>query len=287
MAKSTVYGISDFGKIDTNLFYANRLNAHVKEHRFTELPHKHNFYLVILVTKGSGRHEIDFRNYQVGPGSVFLMQPGQMHWWKLSNDIDGFVFFHSRDFFEEGYTRSVINQFPFFQSFQNLPYLKINKTRIPVLTPLFSEMVKDYRSPETIYKNQKLHALLNLVYIAIAGLYPVDEHKSSRYLETFADFEALIKNNFREHRLPNYYASALNITEKHLNRICRDCVDKTSTQLIAERVLLEAKRLLIQSKQNITEIGDELSFSDTSYFVRFFKKHEGETPLTFQKKYLR
>lgn len=288
MAKTAIYSIKDFGKNSAApAFYAQRLSIHVKEHQFTNHPHKHDFYLLIVVTRGSGRHEIDFIEYPVGPGSVFMMQPGQMHSWQLSNNIEGFVFFHSKEFYEEAYTHAGIHQFNFFKSFQSVPYVKADKKKLEALTPLFEDMLEEYKL-QLPHKFEKLHALVNLVYIAIARVYKKSEFaQSSRYLDVFSKFEHMIEENFHTQRLPSYYASKLNITEKHLNRICRECVDKTSTWLIADRVLLEAKRLLIQTKQNITETGDALGFKDTSYFVRFFKKHSGETPLSFQKKYFK
>lgn len=288
MARTVVYSIKDFGRSSAaSVFYAQRLSIHVKEHQFTNLPHKHDFYLLILVTKGSGRHEIDFVEYPVEPGSVFLMQPGQMHSWQLSKDIEGFVFFHSKEFYEEAFTHAAIHRFNFFSSVQSVPYVKIGRKEVIALTPLFTDMLEEYKLALP-YKFDKLHALVNLVYIAIARVYGANEPaRSSRYLDLFNKFEELVERDFRSQKLPKYYASKLNITEKHLNRICRECVNKTSTRLIADRVLLEAKRLLMQSKQNITETGYAIGFNDTSYFVRFFKKYAGETPLSFQKKYFK
>ncbi len=81
------------------------------------------------------------------------------------------------------------------------------------------------------------------------------------------------------------YAFKLNITKKHLNRVAKSCIGKTSTQLISERIILEAKRMLIYSKLNVTQIGEELGYFDNSYFVRFFKKNVGITPFAFLVKY--
>ena len=73
----------------------------------------------------------------------------------------------------------------------------------------------------------------------------------------------------------------MNLSEKHLNRMSKDCLNKTTTQLIAERIMLESKRLLIHSKQNISEIAAELGYENNSYFSRFFKKHSDKTPIQF------
>jgi hypothetical protein len=65
----------------------------------------------------------------------------------------------------------------------------------------------------------------------------------------------------------------------------KESLNKTSSDLIAERLILEAKRMLIQLKFNVTQIGYELGYHDKSCFVRFFKKQTGETPMNFLNNY--
>ena len=113
-----------------DVFYANYLNPHVKTHHFTELPHKHDFYLVVLITQGTGTHEVDFKSYDVEPGIMFMLKPGQMHFWKFSDDIDGFVFFHDATFFDEGYSAMSIREFDFFSSMQNEPVVYLSLIHI-------------------------------------------------------------------------------------------------------------------------------------------------------------
>jgi AraC-like DNA-binding protein len=287
MKNANIYAINDFEKSDSqSQVYVNRLGPHVKSHAFTNLPHKHDFYLFMLVTKGNGEHEIDFKKYKVKPGSVFLMQPGQMHFWKLSKNIDGYVFFHSKEFYEKEFTRGILHQFKFFESFQSEPRTEVDKRTSNTLKTFLEDMLSEFRSAAN-FRSQKLHALMNLVYIEIARVYSEKQRtKSPQYLELFHQFELLVEEYYLENKLPGFYAAKLNITDKHLNRVCKACVNKTSTQLIAERVALEAKRMLSQFKENVTEISFDLGFSDPSYFIRFFKKQTGETPLNFQRKYL-
>ena len=280
--KLPVYNLKAFGEAEkTADFYANKLKPHVQNHAFTNLPHKHDFYLVMLVTRGSGTHEIDFEKYTVKPGSLFLMRPGQMHFWNLSNDIDGWVFFHSRAFFETGFTHSTLPDFPFFQSSQSISHWKIQSRQLPDLKNLLRDIFEEQQQ-ENSFKKQRLHALVNLVYIALSRSYKPTIAKSSQtYLEQVLTFENQVEQHFKTIKSASEYAALLHISEKHLNRITRLCYNKTSTQLIAERIVLEAKRMLMQGHRNVTEIADELGYTDTSYFVRFFKKNAGVTPKAF------
>jgi len=266
-------------------FYSNALKLHVASHAFTNLPHKHDFYLIMVVTKGSGTHEIDFEKYTVTPGSVFIMKPGQMHFWKLSKDIDGFVFFHSRAFFEAGFSDAALQKFPFYNSTQNSPYLKINTRTLDELKNRMQEILQEYKGQKP-FKTECLRALVNLVYITLSRNYkPGKSIRNQTYLDQALAFENLIEQHFKDIKSAGEYAARLNITEKHLNRITRSCFNKTTTRLIAERIMLEAKRMLIHTRHNVTQIADLLGYADTSYFVRFFKKHAGETPLEFLNQY--
>src|SRR5262249_12541672 len=62
-------------------FYIQDLKTHVLEHEFIGRPHKHDFYLILFVVRGTGTHAIDFVKYPIRPKTIFLMTPGQIHNW--------------------------------------------------------------------------------------------------------------------------------------------------------------------------------------------------------------
>jgi AraC family transcriptional regulator, transcriptional activator of pobA len=281
-----VYRILDFHHKDPgNHFYANHLHIHLRDHQFTNHPHKHDFYLTVLFTKGRGTHEVDFINYDVKPGVVFALRPGQMHSWNLSRDTRGYVFFHSKDFYEERYTNEKLNSYPFFASFNNTRFIQLDKSTLDQVERSMGEIVKEYKAMK-LRSDQKIHSLVNIIYIELMRVYsPIRKIQNQTYLSQVQKFEDLIEENYRTLKLPKDYASKLNISEKHLNRITRSSLNKTSSQLIAERIILEAKRLLFNSPSTITEISEVLGFNDASYFIRFFKKHVRETPLAFSRRH--
>ena len=99
-------------------------------------------------------------------------------------------------------------------------------------------------------------------------------------------FQQLIDNNYKTLKLPKEYAELLYVTPNHLNALCQDLLGKTAGDLIRDRVLLEAKRLLTNADMNVTQIAYELNFQDNSYFNRFFKKEVGMTPEEFRKTFI-
>ena len=96
------------------------------------------------------------------------------------------------------------------------------------------------------------------------------------------NFRKLVNSNFAEKHLPKDYASLLYITPNHLNALCKDLLGKPAGEVIRDRVLLEAKRLLVNDGLSIAQIAAQLNFADNSHFTKFFKKYTGITPELFR-----
>jgi AraC-like DNA-binding protein len=97
------------------------------------------------------------------------------------------------------------------------------------------------------------------------------------------NFQKLIDLHYKEKKLTKDYAALLYVTPNHLNALSKDVTGHSAGELIRNRVLLEAKRLLVNAEMNVSQIADELEFADNSYFSKFFKKYVGVTPEVFRK----
>jgi AraC-like DNA-binding protein len=96
-------------------------------------------------------------------------------------------------------------------------------------------------------------------------------------------FKSLIDENFVNSTQVTQYADMLYVTPGHLNDLIKTVTGKTAKQIIDERRILEAKRLLFWGEHSVKEIAGRLNFEDDAYFNRFFKKHTGNTPALFQR----
>ena len=96
-------------------------------------------------------------------------------------------------------------------------------------------------------------------------------------------FKALIYDHITINHQVNYYASLLNVTPNHLNKSIKTVTGKSATIWIDETIILEAKYLLYQTTLSVNEIAMKVGHEDHSYFSRFFKKHEGLTPVQYRK----
>jgi len=280
-----IYGINEFIEADlSKVLYVNNLRNHLATHKFVNHPHKHSTYITVYFTAGYGTHEIDFNTYEVQPGSIFLLTPGQVHCWKLTEDADGFVIFHTEGFYNNAFLTRKISDFPFFFLQTNYPVIHLSPTVPSVLSSLFTWIWEESKAEQPL-KSQRLISLLDLLYIELARVY--DDHRQntdrySHYYVQIRKLEKLIDGHFREQKFPKQYAEMMNMTTRHLNRICQNSLNQSTGNLILRRILVEAQRMLVHSDTTVAAVADYLGYDDYSYFVRLFKDKVGESPKQFQ-----
>lgn len=270
-------------------FHINTLENHIAtRHKDIALPHKHNFYLAVLFTKGSGRHEVDFTSYPVVPGALFFLNPGQTHHWELSSDVRGYIFFHSQAFYDVHYNRHHITDYPFFYSMHNSPMLQLGGQDYENIKTMFEVLLKENSSHEVL-KKQKMLSLIDLIYIESTRIYTRQNQtsipKQSPYSIKFRQLEDLVEKHYHEEKSPAAYAAMLNMSPKHLNRIAQAVAGKTTSDVILDRVLLEAKKELLLQQKSFGQVADALGYDDYAYFSRLFKKKVGDTPSGFVERY--
>lgn len=110
---------------------------------------------------------------------------------------------------------------------------------------------------------------------------------SSRKEELAVRFIGLVGQEFRSHRDVQYYAEKLHISRKHLTRSIKEVYNLTPKEIIDQKIVGEAKVLLQKTELTISELMDELNFTDQAAFSKFFKNNTGLSPLSYRKNMLR
>ena len=268
-------------------FYFNTLKNHlISSHKHIEKPHRHDFYVTVIFTKGTGIHEIDFQKYEVSAGSLFFLSPGQVHSWELSPDTDGYIFFFSQPYYEMHYVNQKLKNFPFFNSPSFPRKLQLQSEELLNMIRLFEAIGSEHES-QNVMKQGFILSLISQIYIQSVREFAKDDEKTSAtsvsYFKHYQDFENLLEESFTSQKSISFYASQLNISAKHLNRITQTVMQKTASEIITERVILEAKRMLIYLDEGLVEIAFRLGYEEYSYFARMFRKNTGITPSQFIK----
>ena len=283
MKKYPIYSVRNFSCNDIHRdFYVNTFREHLKNHSFVEEPHRHDSYLMVFFTDGSGIHEIDFDRFEIRKGSLFVLQPGQMHHWSLSDDIEGFVIIFSQELYNLYFGQKKINDYNFYHSIHNRPEMIFEATEISKILSYFNLLIEE----NSVHNNFQLDKMLNLldcIHIEIARKYSETySHQTHSYNIKISTFEKLLEQHFKEYKSPSFYADKLNITLKHLNRICNEILQKTATEVIMDRVILEIKRMLTDKQLAVNEVASAVGYDDYSYFSRIFKKQTGFSPTEFR-----
>ncbi|MBE9461826.1 AraC family transcriptional regulator [Dyadobacter subterraneus] len=240
--------------------------------------HKHDFFMLLIVEKGSGTHTIDFENYEVSDYTIFFLAPGQAHHWDLSPETTGYQILFPADFLKNYKIEN-----PFFKT-KSIPFLPVNQEYYDQLTSEIRQMEKELKISlpytDAIIQNRLL-IILSLLRRWYDESYQ-DSYvvKPNRLLQNFA---SLLDENYQQHNEVAFYANKLHVTANYLNTVCKKESGQTAGEHIRDRILLEIKRMLILTNVDIKEIAFGLGFNDTSYFGRFFKKFTGQTPLSFRR----
>lgn len=245
--------------------------------------HRHDYYHILYVKQGIGEHSIDFKTYEIKSNSIFFVSPGQVHSLEIDHDVEGYVISFSSEFYHINDNLQKLLDYPFFHSLSNAPVIHMSDTNAKIQHVL-DDMFTEFESSEK-GKDNILRALLEVLLVRASRMYnqPIINQAPNHLTYQLRKLESLIDTHFKEYRLLNDYADIMHISPKHLNSLCKKGLNKTVTNLIHERTLTEAKRLLLFTDNSISEIAYELGFADKSYFMRVFKKHTTLTADSYRK----
>jgi len=279
-----VYSLGEFSKADqrSKMYQVEAFDAN--RHFQVSYPHKHDFYEVLFLTKGSGFHIIDSNKYRIQPPCVFFLSPGQTHKLELSHDIDGYIFLFTAEFYLLNQAnKNKLLELPFFFSVsqENPPLLLKDESNVNFLKQLFTRAFTEVKDND----EEIIRSILDLTLQTCNKLYPAKYFgiQKTRGHLLVKNLLQLIEENYQNNYSINEYASMLNITPNHLTQMVKQVTGNTSAKLLQNKVIIETKRLLIHTDMTVTEIADYMNFSDQSYFTKFFKKACGITPLQYRK----
>jgi len=252
----------------------------IEGENYIETPHIHDFFIIVLFEHGSGNHEIDFINYAISNKEIHLLFPGQVHKWHIEKKSKAYQLMIKPVFFEHFLTHFRFST----TNYINHPVISLDDETFNQLKYEFIEIKKEIESKNSLQELIYTRASVVGSIISKAAekfFISTKIHQSSPKIIAFIK---LIDLYFREQKTIVFYASKLNISSNYLNIICKKSTQISATQLIQERIILEAKRLLLSTDLNIKEIAYDLGFVDHAYFSNFFKNQTGITATQFREK---
>jgi AraC-like DNA-binding protein len=283
-----VYDICSLSDVRQDDLLVSRFAPYLEAHKNLFFPHRHSFYHLVLFTHGAGTHTIDFESYDVKPGQIYFMIPGQVHSWHFDGFTDGYIINFSANFIQSFVLQpGYLDGFSFFSGNLNDAVVNLPNENFVAAQNLLEAILTEITKPAA-QGSDMVRLLMLQLFIGINRLNatPQQAGKLSYNQTLIKNFQVLIEQHYADIKLPMDYAALLYITPNHLNAVCKDLLGMPAGEVIRNRTLLEAKRLLTNPKLSITDIAFKLNFSDNSYFTKFFKKSAGMNPEDFRKKIL-
>ncbi|GGF03382.1 AraC-type DNA-binding protein [Chishuiella changwenlii] len=274
-------------KNTNELFSVDRFRGYVDSNPHLQQVHNHNYYHLVFFTEGSGEHLIDFEKFEAKAGTMYFMKPGQVHQWYFKERYDGYVVNFSTNFLDwVGINSNLLLEFKFLQSIKVDDHVVTLEEHIQKgVANYFELMIKENQLNDHFSNLKIAFSLMNMFIEINRSLEQENQsHLKSQSL-IFNHFQSLIEENFKTKKLPKEYAELLHITPNHLNVLSKEISGISAGEWIRSRIILEAKRLLVNKDVSIKEISYLLNFQDVSYFVKFFKKYTNLTPEQFRKQY--
>lgn len=243
--------------------------------------HRHDFFFILILEKGKGRHEIDFTEYEICDNSIFIIRPGQVHQLTLRAGSTGYLIQFPINFMHDpgalsnrlAHNAGKVN----FQSMDAANFKKIHS----VSNYIFDELADKKSDYQQIIK-----ANLTILLIEMQRINGTDLSEQGSYAqERLDEFSSLLETHITRHKQVSQYAALLNLSTYQLNSLTKNLLGKTCSELINAHIVLESKRYLLATSKQIYEIAFELGYEDTSYFSRFFKKQTGHSPESFRQNF--
>ena len=242
-------------------------------------PHRHAYHELIWVRDGRGRHLVDGEPVEFGPHTLTMIARGQVHQFQRAEDVNAVV---AR--FEDDWLSSSRRWLFSGQSCTALSVPEEDAARFDALLDVLRVENERPAGPESAELRRHLLAAV-LLWAQRWREGQLEEGGASRTdLQLFQRFDELLERDFATNHDAGHYAAELGVTTGTLSRLLTKLTGRSTKQVILDRVILEAVRLLRFSDLQIKEIADRLGFSDQFGFSKAFKRQRGEAPADFRQR---
>jgi AraC family transcriptional regulator, transcriptional activator of pobA len=268
--------------------YYNTLAGYLSLYPCNRNYHSHDFYTVLLFSKGKGVIRINSDAYAVEPQSICLIAPDQIHSFEGLEDVEGIIFFFCQDFYVEEFSFiRLLNVFSYTSQIDR----NICNPCIALSDKEFNPVISTIKSIQHEYElytpgNNSaviIRSLLNIMLLKLSELYEVKSGKSNKSDSILIhSLSHLLDSFFIQEQQITFYSSAFNISERQLNDICNRYFNCGLKRILQNRLMQEARKLLLSSELSVSEIAYKLNFEDNSYFNKVFKNKTGLTPKRFR-----
>ncbi|REG96063.1 helix-turn-helix domain-containing protein [Flavobacterium aquicola] len=249
--------------------------------------HRTGFYHIIWFQNGTPAHLVDFNPINIKPNTILFLNKDTVQRFDNKTKFGGKAILFTDSFFcktetDTKFLRSTI----LFNDLFSVSQIQIQESKL--FTNLLQLMTDELQNSKDDSKSDILQNLLhNFLLYSERERRKQDftKIKKSSDLDYVILFKDLLEKSYKNQKQVNYYAKQIIITEKRLNQATTKVLGKTPKEIIDNRILLEAKRILAHTNESVKEISFKLGFEEPTNFIKYFKKHSSTTPIEFREKH--
>ncbi|WP_353147630.1 helix-turn-helix domain-containing protein [Chryseobacterium sp.] len=247
-----------------------------------------SYYSLIWILKGNGKVKTNFSEHYFSNNSLLAFSPYQPFMIDQKEKIEGIVLnFHSDFFCIHKHQHEIACNGVLFNNIYDAPVVKVDEKSTEIFNMLIGQIQKEMGNPG-LAQSELLVSYLKIFLITASRLKdPAETTITKTSIQNTGHFvlqnlKNFIEMNYKSMHSPSEYAGLLNISSKALAKITKAHFNKTPTDLISERIIIEAKRELYLTNKTVKEIAYELGYGDEYYFSRFFKNNVAVSPQVFR-----
>ena len=245
---------------------------------------RNNYFSLIWVTEGAGKLKADFSEYDFSANTLFAFSPYQPFMFSTTKQIKGVaIYFHPEFFCIYKHDKEVSCNGVLFNNVYKPPFIKVDEDVADTFKMLCEQIKKEMQNPD-LAQYELLVSYLKIFLITASRLKTQQHPDAAEILKDnkqpfiIQRLKDAIESNFKSKHSPSQYADLLYISPKALAKITKSHFNKTLSDLINERIIIEAKRELYLTDKTVKEIAYELGYDDEHYFSRFFKVNAEVSP---------
>jgi len=258
-----------------------------------ETPHRHNFQEILWIKSGKGTQSIDENLIILESNTFYFIGKGQVHYFHEGVNLKGYLIRFTDSFLpNEDHRSSTAHTASFLSRMILSNSISVDKHKLPQIEKAIHLLHEEFIQKDSDFgRIVILQHLLSMILIFLERQYKeqsIQEIQNINDISMFKyrQFLHVLENHFQSQHSVPFYSQTIGMTRRKLSEVVKQYTGKTAKNIIIERIITEAKRLLSFTNCSLKEITFKLGYEDPAYFCRLFKQQTGMTPQNYKRQNL-